>query len=53
VLDAAHGYSSATIARRPLFDIADQLGGDLLDLCRARAPRDEPFAALLRAGGMI
>ncbi len=32
----------------PLFDIADQLGGELLDLCRARAPRDELFAALLR-----
>ena len=23
----------------PLFDIADQLGGELLDLCRTRAPR--------------
>jgi DNA-binding CsgD family transcriptional regulator/tetratricopeptide (TPR) repeat protein len=32
----------------PLFDIAEQLGGELLDLCRARAPRDELFAALLR-----
>ena len=32
----------------PLFDIADQLGGELLELCRARAPRDELFAALLR-----
>ncbi len=32
----------------PLFDIADQLGGELLDLCRAGAPRDELFAALLR-----
>jgi DNA-binding CsgD family transcriptional regulator/tetratricopeptide (TPR) repeat protein len=33
----------------PLFDIADQLGGELLDLCRARAARDELFSALLRA----
>jgi DNA-binding CsgD family transcriptional regulator/tetratricopeptide (TPR) repeat protein len=33
----------------PLFDIADRLGGELLDLCRARAARDELFSALLRA----
>jgi DNA-binding CsgD family transcriptional regulator/tetratricopeptide (TPR) repeat protein len=32
----------------PLFDLADQLDGELLELCRARAPRDELFAALLR-----
>jgi DNA-binding CsgD family transcriptional regulator/tetratricopeptide (TPR) repeat protein len=32
----------------PLFDMADVLGGELLALCRARAPRDELFAALLR-----
>ena len=32
----------------PLFDLAAQLGGELLDLCRARAPRDELFTALLR-----
>ena len=32
----------------PLFDIADQLGGELLDLCRASAGRDELFGALLR-----
>jgi DNA-binding CsgD family transcriptional regulator len=32
----------------PLFDIADRLGGDLLDLCQARAARDELFGALLR-----
>src|ERR1700685_2127489 len=32
----------------PLFDIADQLGGELLDLCGARAGRDELFGALLR-----
>jgi predicted ATPase len=32
----------------PLFDLADQLDGELLELCRARAPRDEMFAALLR-----
>src|SRR5690242_8103972 len=32
----------------PLFDIADELGGELLALCRARAPRDELFAAVLR-----
>jgi DNA-binding CsgD family transcriptional regulator/tetratricopeptide (TPR) repeat protein len=31
----------------PLFDLADQLGGELLDLCRARAPREELFGALL------
>jgi DNA-binding CsgD family transcriptional regulator/tetratricopeptide (TPR) repeat protein len=33
----------------PLFDVADRLGGELLDLCRADAPRDQLFAALLRA----
>ncbi|HEX9514591.1 MAG TPA: AAA family ATPase [Streptosporangiaceae bacterium] len=32
----------------PLFDLATQLGGELGDLCRARAPRDELFTALLR-----
>jgi AAA ATPase domain len=32
----------------PLFDLADQLGGDLLDLCQARAAREELFRALLR-----
>ena len=32
----------------PLFDLAAQLGGELLDLCRARAGREELFAALLR-----
>jgi len=32
----------------PLFDLAAQLGGELGDLCRARAPRDELFTALLR-----
>ena len=32
----------------PLFDIAGKLGGDLLDLCRADAPREELFSALLR-----
>ena len=32
----------------PLFDLAGQLGGELLDLCRARAPRDELFDALLQ-----
>ncbi len=32
----------------PLFDLADQLGGELLDLCRARAPRERLFGALLR-----
>jgi DNA-binding CsgD family transcriptional regulator/tetratricopeptide (TPR) repeat protein len=31
----------------PLFDIADQLGGGLLDLCRANADRHELFRALL------
>src|SRR5262249_25000168 len=31
----------------PLFDLAGQLGGELLGLCRARAPRDELFDALL------
>lgn len=32
----------------PLFDIAEQLGGELLEACRRNAPRDELFAALLR-----
>ena len=35
----------------PLFDIAGQLGGELLELCRAGAPRDELFDALLRGLG--
>src|SRR5262245_9466892 len=32
----------------PLFDIASKLGGELLELCRADAPREELFSALLR-----
>jgi DNA-binding CsgD family transcriptional regulator/tetratricopeptide (TPR) repeat protein len=32
----------------PLHDLADQLGGDLLDLCGAGAGREELFRALLR-----
>jgi DNA-binding CsgD family transcriptional regulator/tetratricopeptide (TPR) repeat protein len=32
----------------PLFDIAGQLGGELLELCRADASREELFGALLR-----
>jgi len=32
----------------PLFDIAEQLGGDLLDACRVGAARDDLFAILLR-----
>jgi len=32
----------------PLFDIAAKLGGELLDLCRADAPRESLFSALLR-----
>src|SRR4051794_16041062 len=32
----------------PLFDLAGQLGGELLDLCRAGAPREDLFGALLR-----
>ena len=32
----------------PLFDIAAKLGGQLLELCRAGAPREELFGALLR-----
>src|SRR5580698_1541806 len=32
----------------PLFDIAAKLGGELLDLCRADAPREELFSALRR-----
>jgi DNA-binding CsgD family transcriptional regulator/tetratricopeptide (TPR) repeat protein len=31
----------------PLFDIASTLGGKLLELCRASAPREELFGALL------
>src|SRR3954462_8997654 len=33
----------------PLFDLADQLGGELLDLARSGAGRDDLFDALLRA----
>ena len=32
----------------PLFDIASKLGGELLELCRGDAPRDDLFRALLR-----
>ncbi len=32
----------------PLFDMASKLGGELLELCRADAPREELFRALLR-----
>ena len=32
----------------PLFDIAGEVGGELLGLCRAGAPREELFSALLR-----
>jgi len=32
----------------PLYDIANGLGGELLELCRADAPREELFGALLR-----
>jgi DNA-binding CsgD family transcriptional regulator/tetratricopeptide (TPR) repeat protein len=32
----------------PLFDVADQLGGELQELCRARASREDLFSALLR-----
>ncbi len=32
----------------PLYDLADQLGGELLDLCARGAHRDELFRALLR-----
>ncbi len=32
----------------PLFDLAGQLGGELLRLCRAQAAREELFDALLR-----
>ncbi len=32
----------------PLFDIAAKLGGELLELCRADAPREDLFGALLR-----
>jgi DNA-binding CsgD family transcriptional regulator len=32
----------------PLLDIANQLDGDLLQLCRAEAKRDQLYAALLR-----
>jgi hypothetical protein len=31
----------------PLFDLAGQLGGELADLCRARAAREDLFTALL------
>src|SRR5262245_23410408 len=32
----------------PLFDLAEQLGGELADRCRARADRDVLFRAVLR-----
>jgi DNA-binding CsgD family transcriptional regulator len=32
----------------PLFDLAERLGGELLELCRSRAAREELFRALLR-----
>jgi DNA-binding CsgD family transcriptional regulator/tetratricopeptide (TPR) repeat protein len=32
----------------PLYDLAEQLGGEILQLCAAQAPRDELFRALLR-----
>jgi DNA-binding CsgD family transcriptional regulator/tetratricopeptide (TPR) repeat protein len=32
----------------PLFDLADDLGGELLALCRAQTPREDLFGALLR-----
>src|SRR6266516_2189767 len=32
----------------PLFDLAAQLGGEVLSLCRARAAREDLFGALLR-----
>ncbi len=35
----------------PLFDVAEDLGGELLELCRAHAARDDLFAALLRQAG--
>ena len=35
----------------PLYDIAGGLGGELLELCRADAPREELFGALLRQVG--
>ncbi|HEX2323298.1 MAG TPA: AAA family ATPase [Streptosporangiaceae bacterium] len=40
----------------PLFDLAAQAGGELQDLCSARAPREDLFGALLRqvsAGGKL
>jgi DNA-binding CsgD family transcriptional regulator/tetratricopeptide (TPR) repeat protein len=35
----------------PLFDLAGQLGGELLELCRAGAGREQLFGALLRQVG--
>jgi DNA-binding CsgD family transcriptional regulator/tetratricopeptide (TPR) repeat protein len=32
----------------PLFDFASTLGGELLELCRSNAPRNELFSAMLR-----
>jgi DNA-binding CsgD family transcriptional regulator/tetratricopeptide (TPR) repeat protein len=32
----------------PLFDVAAEVGGELLELCRSRAPREELFGAFLR-----
>ena len=53
-LPAAHWYWGACDGLftprplGPLFDIASKLGGELLELCRADAPRDELFRTLLR-----
>ncbi len=37
----------------PLFDIASQLGGELLELCRSGARRDQLYGALLRQLGEV
>src|SRR5262245_42185823 len=47
-----HGACDGLFTPRPLgplFDVAEELGGDLLAACRAGAPRDELFRLLLAA----
>lgn len=49
-----HGACDGLFTPRPLgplFDIAEELGGELLAACRADAPREELFQSLLRALG--
>jgi DNA-binding CsgD family transcriptional regulator/tetratricopeptide (TPR) repeat protein len=49
-----HGACDGLFTPRPLgplFDVAEKLGGELFAACRADAPREDLFQALLRALG--